>query len=138
MLRVTVELVPFGDESKAKKVGEMVLANDGRGYGNHHSYEGWIGPDEWSGDPALFGKVDRYDRRENVWILIRRMIEEAFPKHLPNRDKEGLSARLKKHLGFKFQEPKGPLCGPKKKTKKQKAKEIEEMVKRISFKKPRR
>ena len=138
MLRVIVELVPFGDESKKKRVGEMVLANDTRGYGDQASYEGWIAPDEWCGDPQMFGKVDRYDRRSNVWILIKMMIEECLPKHIPARGKDDLSQRLKAKLGFKFPEQRGVLCGPAKKTKAQLKKEVEEAVRRISFKKPRR
>ena len=133
MLRVIVELVPFGDESKKKKVGEMVLANDGRGFGNNHSYQGWIAPDEWCGDPQMYGKVDRYDRRGNVWTLIYMMIQECMPKHIPDRDEDGLPARLLKHLSWKQPDKKGVLCGPPKKTKAQLQKELEETVRRITF-----
>ena len=30
MIRVTVELVPFGNEEKKRKIGELVIANQGR------------------------------------------------------------------------------------------------------------
>lgn len=38
MLRVTVDLIPFGDESKKQKLAEMVVINDASrhdGYGNY-------------------------------------------------------------------------------------------------------
>lgn len=136
MLRVIVELVPFGDESKKKKVGEMVLANDTSGYGNSSNYEGWIAPDEWCADPQMFGRVKGYDRRGNVWQLIKMMIEECLPKHVPGRGEDDLAQRLKKKLGFKFSGGKGVLCGPAKKTKAELQAQIEEQVRRISFGEP--
>lgn len=71
MLRVTVHLVPFGDESRATKIAEMVIANTGTGDG---SYEGMTAPDDWSGEDVTYGKLVHYDRSQSVWELVRQML----------------------------------------------------------------
>ena len=38
MIRVTVELVPYGDESRAKTLHTAVIANDGTGTKNQGNY----------------------------------------------------------------------------------------------------
>lgn len=96
MLRIIVQLVPFGDESRAKEIHRMVIANTGENYGN---YEAWIGKDEWTKTEALFGKVNNHDRSQSVWFLIKKVIESCFSKEFKEDVKEGsLSQRLKKRL----------------------------------------
>ena len=98
MLRITVELVPFGDESNTRKIGEMVIANTGR-VGELNSYEGWTAEDEHSGEPAMFGRVN-FDRRQSVWELVRLMVESIrLEKHEPYQDLDSVSQRLLKRLG---------------------------------------
>lgn len=65
MLRVTVELVPFGDESKKKIINTMVIANNIQG-----EYEAWTSVDEWADKPPLYSKVDDHNRNSSVWGLI--------------------------------------------------------------------
>lgn len=38
MIRVTIELIPFGNEQEAKKIAEMVIANDGTSQNGLNSY----------------------------------------------------------------------------------------------------
>lgn len=99
MLRITVELVPFGDEKKVRKIGEMVLANIGDGTGRFGEYVGWAAPDTWSGEPARFGVLKAYDRAQSVWELVRLMLEAIrLEKHKPPRAKDSLAQRLKAKL----------------------------------------
>jgi hypothetical protein len=97
MLRVTIELVPFGDESATKKIGEMVLANDATGRHNIGNYEAWTAPDNWSGEPARYGVVKNYDRDQSVWELVRLMLEAIrLEDHKPDTKlAELLKERLK-------------------------------------------
>lgn len=98
MLRITVELIPFGDEDRAKKIGEMVIANTGY-YGGEHSYEGWTAPDSHSGEPAMFGRV-LFDRSQSVWELIKVMLKSMRDdKHEePFTDSDSISQRLFRRL----------------------------------------
>jgi hypothetical protein len=103
MLRITVELIPFGVESKAKKIGELVIANAGSHqfeYGNFN-YEGYIQKDAWSGDPAMYCKIEGYDQSQSVWELIKQMITNArVEQPVPSEDPKSLAQRLKQKLGI--------------------------------------
>lgn len=90
MLRVTVELVPFGREAEKQKIAEMVIANNTLG-----GYEAWTAPDDWSGEPARYGYLQDHDRRKSVWELIRLMLEcIRLEDHKPKQDKGSLAQRL--------------------------------------------
>lgn len=100
MLRVTVELIPFGDETKAKKLGEMVIANTGSVGDDKASYEAWIGPDDFTGSKAKFGKLDVFERSKGVWELIRLLTEACLLEdHKEDKKKDSHCQRLKKKLG---------------------------------------
>ncbi len=99
MLRVTVELVPFGDEQHKRKIAEMVIANDMSGGYDTGGYQAWTAADDWSGDKAMFGKLDKFNRRLSVWELIRLVLEcIRLEKHKPDKDKNSIAQRLKKRL----------------------------------------
>ena len=46
MIRVTIELLPFGDVSKAKKLSEIHIANDGSGSSDRGNYMARIHPEQ--------------------------------------------------------------------------------------------
>ena len=101
MLRVTVELVPFGDESNTRKIGEMVIANTGKNEYDPslNDYQGWTAPDAHSGEPARFGIV-QFVRSQSVWELIRVMLEAIrLEGHEPSTDENSIGQRLLKRLG---------------------------------------
>jgi hypothetical protein len=83
MIRVTVELVPFGDESRKRKIGEMIVANDLTGNIDYGCYRAYISSDNWTKEPERFTKVNGFDRTKSVWSLISRVI-----KNLGNFDIE--------------------------------------------------
>jgi len=99
VLRITVELVPFGDEDHKRKIAEMVIANSGDGTGIEGSYEAWTAPDGWSGEPAMYGKLDSFNRKQSVWELVRLMLEAIrLENHKPSKKKDSLAQRLRKKL----------------------------------------
>lgn len=105
MLRVKVELVPFGDESLARQIAEMVVANTGDNPYGGHSYEAWTAPDSHSGEPAKFGRLSSFDRSQSVWELLRLMLEAMrLEDHEPFMDEQSISQRLLKRLGGKKNE----------------------------------
>jgi hypothetical protein len=72
MLRITVELVPFGEEDEAATIGEVCIANVGGGTaytGNYEivGYEQLLsGEVEW-----IYRKVVGHTRHEGVFQLLK-------------------------------------------------------------------
>lgn len=99
MLRITIELVPFGDEDRKHKIGEMLIVNTGDSSGSKGSYKAWTVSDDWSGKPARYGKLDNYDRSQSPWELIRLMLEAIrLEVHEPSRRENSIAQKLKKQL----------------------------------------
>jgi hypothetical protein len=67
MLRVTVELVPFGDEDAAERVGQMVIANDGAGDDEFANYAFAL-VDNTNGVDC--GTLKDFYRKAGFWDLI--------------------------------------------------------------------
>lgn len=82
MIRVTVEMVPKGDEGRAYTLAQGVIANDGTGTldVSHYTY-GFSGQAQRPGhDPGIHtsGRLLNFARkREDVWALIRRCLEQG-------------------------------------------------------------
>ena len=101
MIRVTIELIPFGNEQEAKKIAEMVIANDGTSQNGLNNYAAWVSGDTWTGEPPAFGKVLKHDRTLSVWTLVKKAIDSIQKKKYNPSDKpESLAQRLKKRLLF--------------------------------------
>ena len=74
MLRITVEIVPFGVEEDKKTIGEMVIVNDGAGTRNLGSYYWNLKDDKGL---ALFGEEVQHKRSHGVWPLIYKCLRQA-------------------------------------------------------------
>lgn len=76
MLRVTVELVPFG-VGKPQTIGTMIIGNDGSGTPTKGNYVYRINLERkrgWRG-----GKVKGFSRkRYNAWHLLKLILEDAI------------------------------------------------------------
>lgn len=72
MIRVTVELVPFGDETYKKVIGIMNIANDGRGTHALGNYDVRLEDDR---DVERNARVLQFDRASGAWSLVRRALE---------------------------------------------------------------
>lgn len=91
MITVKIELWPFGDESRAKEIGRMYIANDGAGNIERGDYKVAVcrrnttdvpKPIHPEGvNPTRSGAVKNYPRLAyNVWRLITRALLSAFPE----------------------------------------------------------
>jgi hypothetical protein len=99
MLRITVELVPFGDEKRKRKIAEMVIANDLSGGYDTGGYQAWTAADDWSGDKDMYGKLSAFDRSQSVWELIRLMLEVIrLERPKAPKEKDSLAQRLRKRM----------------------------------------
>jgi hypothetical protein len=76
MLRVTIELVPFGDERYAKPIAELFIANTGGGNNEVANYE-MVGchknPD--SGGEILSSKVYNFSRDAGAVQLLGQILK---------------------------------------------------------------
>lgn len=95
MLRITIELVPFGNEDEAQKIATMLIANEGTGdykVGNYaYVYNYSDRPDE-----PEFGYVRRYPRIQGAWGLVKRVLSDKY--HASSNDTvERLLERLEQY-----------------------------------------
>lgn len=97
MLRIKIELVPYGDEDSARQIGEMVIANDSTGGRNVGNYVAWMGKDDWTNKPEQLIKYRGFDRNQGVWELLRTLLNH-YKELGTSKPKDELDKRLKKRL----------------------------------------
>ena len=78
MIRVKVDLVPFGNEDEAKEIGQLVLANDG--YGNVFTGNYVFAYADDSGNECE-GSVKDFPRQQGIWKLIAECITNSTEVH---------------------------------------------------------
>ena len=78
MIRVRVDLVPFGNEDEAKQIGELVLANDG--WGNAFTGNYVFAYADNHGE-ACEGSVKDFPRRQGIWKLIAECLNSNLEPH---------------------------------------------------------
>jgi hypothetical protein len=81
MIRVRVEIVPFGIESDAREIGQMIIANDGTGDKYSANY-GFVYADT-HGDHHE-GTVKNFSRSKGFWNLVSRCL--AKPSEVDNEE----------------------------------------------------
>lgn len=70
MLRVTLEIVPFGIEAEAKEIGTMLIANDGTGNAGVGNYVFTY----TENDAQYNGTVIDFPRSMGAWELVMRCL----------------------------------------------------------------
>jgi pyoverdine/dityrosine biosynthesis protein Dit1 len=78
MIRVRVDLVPFGNEDEAKEIGQLVLANDGSGNAFTGNYV-FVYADD-SGKEHV-GSVKDFPRKQSIWKLIAECLHSNLEPH---------------------------------------------------------
>lgn len=79
MIRVTVELVPHGDESRARVLARGTMTNDGTGTLQRGNYRFQLSQSGRPNATSRVGSVRDFPRRaKNVWWLLREVLNEAF------------------------------------------------------------
>lgn len=73
MIRVTVDLVPFGDETQKRTLTFFEIANDGTGTVAQGNYMV-----RFQGDPAWFPTVSHWDRKRDVLELVGAVLSEEL------------------------------------------------------------
>lgn len=78
MLKVIVELHPFGNSARKTKIAEMDLWNTGNGSREVGNYQATstVEPSPWNGDPEhRGGTVLDHPRNQSVWTLVAKMLK---------------------------------------------------------------
>lgn len=83
MIRITIEMVPGGNDDHAYLMAQGVIINDGKGTAGRGNYDyGLTRQTNIPGrDPGISreGKVVGFDRRSrNVWHLVKMVLDDAF------------------------------------------------------------
>jgi hypothetical protein len=79
VIRVTVELVPHGDESRARVLARGTITNDGTGTFQRGNYRFWLSQSGRVNATSREGEVKDFPRRaKNVWHLLSRVLAVAF------------------------------------------------------------
>ena len=81
MIRVKVDLEPFGMTINGKQLAEIRIWNStGEGYTSKHNYEyEMIEPNPLAGDPVMCrGSIKRYNRYQPVFNLISEVLQDAL------------------------------------------------------------
>lgn len=86
MLRVKIELVPFGFEADARTIAEMVIANTGNKNVAMGDYKAVIEANEWSGEPRLHCTLEGWDRSKSVWGLLEALLEARKSTEIPDEE----------------------------------------------------
>lgn len=77
MIKVTVEIWPFGSEKNKKVLAEAWIANDGTGSKNVGNYDVWL--QQKTARSLKYGRVQNYKRLYHpIWKLVQLCIESAF------------------------------------------------------------
>lgn len=79
MIRITVELVPFGIEERAHVIAKGTIANDGTGTHNHGNYVCELRSAKRGNRLMGRGMVAGFPRKRlNVWHLIKLCLQETL------------------------------------------------------------
>mgnify|MGYP001580238924 CR=1 FL=1 len=78
MLRVTIELVPFGIENQKRTLGTLIIANDGTGTPTRGNYEAHFYSRNNRRSHKVY-TVHGFPRQtKSAWNLIWRLLNERF------------------------------------------------------------
>jgi hypothetical protein len=78
MIRITVELVPKGDNSKARKLWQALIGNDATGTMTRGNYRYTLSRRGAAGSVWKAGRIYDFPRKDlGVWDLMYRVLKDA-------------------------------------------------------------
>lgn len=90
MLRVTIQLIPRGDESRARTLGTMEITNDATGNMDVGNYVGTLHA-EYTTPAGRKGRLKNFNRRkQSVWSLVGGFLKLWGHTSHPPREMEKL------------------------------------------------
>ncbi len=77
MLRIRVELVPFGEEAEARDIAQAIIYNDGTGDIGTGNYIAGFCERGWLGDVS----IKNHERAQSVWALVAKAATQFGRKY---------------------------------------------------------
>lgn len=77
MLRITIELVPFGREAYKRTIAGLNIINDGTGNNDTGNYKYELFDDQ--GD-SIKGKLIGHNRMQSVFKILQAVLNKALPE----------------------------------------------------------
>lgn len=74
MLRIKIELVPYGNESLTREIGQMIIINDGTGDYHVGNYKYELSDK----DVKIKGKLKGHNRLQSVFKLLQAVLNKAL------------------------------------------------------------
>lgn len=89
MIRVTIEKVPKGDESRKSTLGVLTIANDATGTEHFGNYKATLHA-EYTSDHPRTGRMERFHRKsQSAWSLVGGFLKLfGHTKHSPGHMRE--------------------------------------------------
>lgn len=81
MIRVTIELVPFGDETKKEPVGVLEISNALTGSSELGDYIYALEGKRWREVPPIHkgGRIKEWPRsKKNIWALVHAILSKHY------------------------------------------------------------
>lgn len=80
MIKVTVEIIPFGDVSRKQTLGIAIISNDGTGNKDIGNYEYVIGDVDFEGNliQKIQSRFEGHNRDESAWKLLAMILTKEF------------------------------------------------------------
>jgi hypothetical protein len=75
MIRVTIEIVPFGNEGEKRKLGEITIVNDGTGTPEIGNYKVYYWKPETG---TVVAQVKKYNRENGFLKLLQKCINKLI------------------------------------------------------------
>jgi hypothetical protein len=86
MLRVTIELIPFGDQKKSRVIGQMQIVNTGTSkWPSIGHYDGWM-CEEDNGYTEFH--IKNHKRRDGFWVLLSKILNHVMRSRRFARDED--------------------------------------------------
>lgn len=77
MIRITIQLIPKGDESRARTLGTMEIANDGTGTQDIGNYDATLHA-EYTPSTGRKARVEGFRRKkQSVWTLVGAVLKRT-------------------------------------------------------------
>jgi len=73
MLRITIDLIPYGDEKLRRTIGTATIVNDLTGNINDGNYEYTIQSDS----NCFSGEINKFKREKGAWSLLKEVLKHA-------------------------------------------------------------
>ncbi len=75
MLRITIELVPYGKEDLTEKISEIIIYNDGTGDYKVGNYKYELS----DVDISIKGELKEHNRMQSAFKLLQGVLNKALP-----------------------------------------------------------